>query len=354
MPGRKRARIEGEHPHGESKWLAPMLSAAGAAGATALGFAQFAPVAAYAGGYLGQKFKDITGYGAYTVRKNSLMAGDVPNVGNPATTENGMTISHKEFIGDVITGSTANTFTYTSYDITPTNAQLWEWLSQISVNFDEWKPEGIIFFFKSTSGSALNSVNTALGQVIMSTNYNPYNTPFSTKAEMESYEFTTSGDPSQDLIHAIECDPSQGSISTYYSNAGPASGFVQDKRFNTLGTFYIATNGFQGTSVNIGELWVSYQFTFLKSKLYSSLGMANDFLFFQTENNMAAGSSPFGNVGAVTTRNTAFPFSGFTYSATQAWLGPVSSTRVVFHFPVYAFKTTYRVSMNVKQTIDEK
>lgn len=326
----------------KSTWLAPMLSAGFGAGATALGFPAFAPAAGALGGYLGQKFKDITGYGDYTVNKNSIMSGTVPGVSNISYTPNALCVSHKEYIGDVITSKTAGAFAITSWTINPNNPQLWEWLSQIACNYEEWVPEGIVFYFKSTSGDALSSTNTALGTVIMATNYNYYNAPFTTKAEMESYEYCSNGPPCSDIMHGVECDPSQGSITTYYmdshnqnQNAG-----ILDQRFNILGTFYLATTGFQGTSVNIGELWVTYQVSLLKPKLYSSLGYAND--YFRMSGNMAAATtSGLFQIVTYAARNN-MPYT-VTNASTSLYLANGSNTGTIY-WPVYPFYTSYIVT----------
>lgn len=265
-PAKKRAR---------TTWLGPMLSAGFGAGATALGYGALAPYASAFGGFLGQKFKDITGYGAYTVRKNSLMSGDVPSVGNSSRIEGGLTISHREYLGDVISSATAGHFSTNTFVINPGNPQTWEWLSQIACNYEQWVPEGILFFYKSTSSNALNSINTNLGTVIMATQYDPFATDFTNKATMQAYEYSTAGCPSGDMIHMIECDPNQNPISVLdVRNPMSASG---DPRFADLGIFTIATDGIQGTSVPLGELWITYQVTLLKPKLYASLGRFNDY-----------------------------------------------------------------------------
>lgn len=327
-----------------STWLAPALSAGFAAGATGLGFGEFSGAAGAFGGYLGQKFKDITGYGDYNIRKNSLLSGTVPSVGNPTWTKNGLTISHKEYLGDVTTSSVAKTFAISDFILNPNSPQTWEWLSQIACNYEEWVPEGVLFYFKSTSGDALNSVDTSLGTVIMATNYNPYNKAFTTKAEMQGYEYSCSGPPSQDLIHMIECDPTEGSISTYYVssvNQNAAASSSMDARFNTMGIFYIATTGFQGTSVNIGELWVTYQVTLLKPKLYQSLGLANDYIYIYNESNYNTVSATVGLFYLTNSRihRQTMPFTGNTPSD-KLWFEP-SANAVTIHWPVFAFETYY-------------
>lgn len=214
---RKRTSVKGKKhkPSSKSLWLAPALGAGFAAGATALGFGALAPAASMFGNYVGQSLKDITGYGAYTLNKN-VLSGTVPSVGNTSRVEGGLTISHREYLGDIITSGVSGEFSIQQFTINPGNYRTWEWLTQIAMNYEQWIPEGILFMFKSTSADALNSINTALGTVIMATQYNPYDTPLDSKAQMESYEYSTSGRPSENIIHMIECDPMQGAISTYY------------------------------------------------------------------------------------------------------------------------------------------
>jgi len=327
-----------------SRWLAPALSAGFGAGVSAAGFGQFAGAASALGGAIGQKFFDITGYGDYTVNKNSLLSGTVPSVGNSSSHSDGLTISHREYLGDVITSKTAGDFAIASYTLNPNEPQTWEWLAQIACNYEEWVPEGILFYFKSTSGDALDSVNTALGTVIMATNYNPYNADFTSKAEMESYEFCTNGPPSCDLIHMVECDPHAGAISTYFMSSlnSSANAGIMDARFSQLGKFFIATTGFQGTSVNIGELWVTYQVTLLKPKLYESLGLANDFIQMNmTSHNVSVGVLPTG-VTSVRSDST-IPFSELTPSNDLYFVNSNSLTEI--HFPVYAYPTKYLITI---------
>ena len=335
-----------------------MLGAGGAAAAAYFGFPQYAGIASGLGHHLGQAIKNITGFGDYTVNKNSILTGQVPNVSNDPTVQ-GLTISHKEYIGDVITSPIPNTFSQCNYQLNLSNSQLWEWLAQIACNYEEWVPEGIVFYFKSTSCDSLNSTNTALGQVMMATLYNPYALPFTTKVEMESTEFCTSGLPSQDLMHPIECDPNQGAISTYFVNQlnqnANSQAKSQDLRFSNLGTFYIATQGLQAPSVNIGELWITYQVTLLKPKLFASLGLANDYWY--GENLTPIASSLAGNglldisVSPPFTVSNAnsIQFAGTSTAIAAAKSGSMwfaqGANSTTIHWPVYAFPAEYQVTL---------
>lgn len=57
--------------------------------------------------------------------------------------------------------------------------------------------EGMYLEYRTMSADALNSTNTALGQVIMSAQYNAGNPDFTNKQEMENYEGGVSVKPSQ-------------------------------------------------------------------------------------------------------------------------------------------------------------
>lgn len=342
-PSSKRPRIEGTNPSNEA-WLAPLLAGGFSMGASALGFAPLAPLAGLLGYGIGKTVKQITGYGDYKVNRNSLLHGNIPQVSNPPLGPNSTCIQYKEYLGDVISSVTAGKFAISKYVLNPSNAQLWEFLAQIACNYEEWRPEGICFIFRSTSADALNSVNTALGTVIMATNYNPYNPDFTTKGEMEAYEFCTAGVPSQDLIHMVECDPHQGAISLFFTNT-PQNQGNGDIRFNQLGTFYIATVGCQGTSVNLGELWVTYQISLLKPKLFQSLGLANDMIYIAGIAHDPVATGVIGPVGGTSYSKGTIPFSGWTASEKMYLSQSGSAARV--YFPVYAYTTTYMMIIAV-------
>lgn len=223
-------------------------------------------VGRYAGGGLHWLLKKITGFGDYKVSSNSLvLKGKVPAVF--ASDGRGTMIQHREYIGDVV-GSTA--FAVRAYPINAGMQDTFPWLSQIAANYEQYCVRGMIFEFKSTSANALNSTNTALGTVVMSTQYNSVNANFASKAQMENHEFSTSGKPSESFMHPIECARGETPISCLYTRVGTVpSG--QDARLYDLGVMNIATVGMQAAAV-IGELHVIYDIELLKPRLFDSLG----------------------------------------------------------------------------------
>lgn len=204
------------------------------------------------------------------MKNNSLLEGNgVPKV---HATRRGVVISHREFLGD-ITGSTG--FVSRNYAINPGSQNTFPWLSNIAAMFQSYKIKGMIFEFNSTSADALNSVNTALGTVIMSTQYNVALPFLTSKAEMEQYEYTVSGRPSRNLTHCIECDPDLQVMEHLFTRTGalPAG---QDYQFYDWGNFQLATVGMQAEAT-IGELWVSYEIEFIKPRIASGGCWPGDF-----------------------------------------------------------------------------
>lgn len=255
----------------KSRWLGPALGAGIGTGLVASGFGELAPSGRRFGGWLGNVIKTATGFGEYNIRQNSLYEGaQVPFVENRPTV-NGTTISHREYVMDVITSPVPGAFHSEQFYINPALSTTFEWMAQIAANYEEYILEGMLFVFRSMSADALNSTNTALGNVVMATQYNTYQPIFSNKAEMESHAYSMSCKPSQDMVHPIECDPHQSSITTFFTRNGLVPDGA-DRRLYDVGRFEIATCGFQAASVNIGELHITYQVTLMKPRLWSALG----------------------------------------------------------------------------------
>jgi hypothetical protein len=255
-----------------------------------------------AGDWLGR----ITGMGAYAVSKNSLYQPNQaqgPPVFNPGSE---VIVNKREYLADVITSATAGNFSLASYAINPGLNATFPWLSALANNFEQYSIEGMVFEFKSTSAMALNSVNTALGTVIMATNYDVADPNFISKQQMEMHQYSTSCAPSVSMIHPIECAKNEKILSNLY-NRSTAVASGDDLRFYDFGNFQIATVGMQGTSVNIGELWISYSIKLLKPRLPSAI-------------------SSVGGVAhlALTGATTSFPI-GATLAYTSGFNSPLNS-----------------------------
>jgi len=186
-------------------------------------------------------------------------------------------------------------FTNFNLNLNPGLSSTFPWLSTVASSYEEYEFLGLIFEFKSTSAVAVNSTNTALGVVIMATDYDSLDANFVSKQQMEAQQFTTSSVPSQSFMHGIECRARANVLSSLYTCAGvvPAGA---DQRFYDLGNFQLAVSGMQAASV-IGELWVSYHVLLRKPQLPDGPeGGAH----VQSNGATATAASPFGGNPIIT------------------------------------------------------
>lgn len=303
-----------------------------------------------AGGALGnlaeQGIKSLFGFGDYEVKRNVIwdqMKGqDPPKMENPIKGKSDCVIRHREYIGDIISSSSANTFNLQSFNLNPGLPASFPWLATIAQQYEQYEFEGIVYEFKSMAADALNSTNIALGTVIMGTEYNSALPNFINKQQMENHEFSSSCKPACSSFHPIECARSETALPISYVRTGavPANA---DIRMYDLGNFQIATTGFQGTSVNCGELWCTYQIRFKKPISNAALG--NNLLtdHFQLSGTIAT-ATPLGttstavagsNLGVVLFNNHSVQFPNWIQNGTYKidWVVVGISGAVAFSGP---------------------
>jgi len=188
-------------------------------------------------------------------------SGPVANFGS-----NEIRVRHREFLGP-INGTTS--FLSTSYPLNPGMSTTFPWLSQLAANYEQYKMHGCVFQFVTTSATAVSSTNTALGQVVMATDYDALDNPYASSRAMLASLYSNYGVPCRDLVHTIEC-ASRKSFSEvlYVRNTAPPTG--ADLRLYDVGNFQLATEGMQAGVTQIGGLWVSYDVTFMKPQLQDS------------------------------------------------------------------------------------
>jgi len=209
------------------------------------------------------------GHGDYELKSNSLVKAVQSGTQIPVFTKDGRRgtrIVEREYIGDVISSGTSNTFNVVKYRVNPADPASFPWLSVIAQQYDEWEPNGIIYEYKTTSGT-FNGSTQALGIVTMMTDYDVRDdTPFS-KLQMENADYACSTVASNNLEHGLECDPNERPARVLYTGATSPTDSA-NARFSDLGNFYIATSGVSGAGVVLGELWISYDVTLYKKQLF--------------------------------------------------------------------------------------
>ncbi|QMW68666.1 capsid protein [Crucivirus-122] len=249
---------------------APKSRAVGeAAGAALGGMVKYIPggapfaapaaiLASKLGGYLGNKIGSYMGFGEYTVKNNSLVIPEGNSPGQMHSDGKRTRICHREYITDIISSGTTGQFRLQSFQMQPGNNLIFPWLSSVALSFQKYKVHGAIVEFKSGSGDAINGTNTALGEVIISSNYNCADSNFVNRMQMENTQYCSSAKPSVSFVHIIECDPSLQAQETLYVSPSlvPQAGLgINDINFVNV---QVATVGVQGTNVNLGSLYITY------------------------------------------------------------------------------------------------
>jgi len=219
------------------------------------------------GSAAGSSLARLFGHGDYTVKSNSLVSDlSGPTIPKFANEGRAIRVREREYLGDVLSSGTPGAFDLQSYAVNPTDPKTFPWLSLIAPLFDEWEPHGIVFEFVSTS-SEFNGASQALGAVIMATDYDSYDPLYTSKQQMENADYACSTKPSCNLIHGLECDPKERPIKVLYTE--PSAN--QPITFTNLANFQIATQGMSNAQVNLGELWISYDISFLKKQITPQL-----------------------------------------------------------------------------------
>lgn len=217
---------------------------------------------------LGGQMARITGFGDYEVKNNTLLAPSVvPDFGL-----NSVRITHKEYLGNVM-GSTA--FVGKTYYINPGLSETFPWLSGIARNYQQFRVNGLIFQYVSTSAYALGTTNSALGKVILATNYNAEDPPFTATTGMLATQFSTYCRPADSIMHALECARGETASNLLYVRTD-LDGNNKDKRLTDLGFTEVAREGMQSTT-EVGGLWISYDITLLKPILNPQNAMSDGF-----------------------------------------------------------------------------
>lgn len=248
---------------------------------------KYGPMAAQVAGSYFRRL--ITGFGDYKIHGNSIMGLEPPEIRN---TNAGMIIRHREFLTDI---TSATSFTLSSYSINPGLTGSFPWLSQVAQSFEQYRFRGIVYEFKTMSSDVIlsSSTSTALGSVVMATQYDVYDPPFANKYTMENYQFANSSKPSVTFLHPVECARKQQPLEMLYvRGGGGATG--GDLRLYDLGIFNLAAVGMQAATGVIGELWVTYEIELFKPKLNESTG--SEVLTSHYASNNTAITTPFINM----------------------------------------------------------
>ncbi len=218
------------------------------------------------GKWLGSGIGQIFGSGDYQMVGSSPEYNVLTNdrqIPKFTSTDRTNVVCHREYLG-TITGSDG--FLNREFRLNPGDDKTFPWLSTIATSYQEYRFHGLIFEFRSLLTDYVP--NGAPGVTIFATNYNSTRPAYTSKIAMENSEFAVSTKPTVNMVHAIECKPSETVLERLYVR--DSNDTTEDSKFYDLGKTQFATQGnplVGGNPVMLGELWVSYCVEFFKPKL---------------------------------------------------------------------------------------
>ena len=220
-------------------------------------------LAGQAGDWLGDKASAWFGRGDYELKSNSVLGsdGEVIRFGPEGDS---VRIKNREYIGPVM-GSAPFNMQYV-LTLNPGNMVTFPHLSKLAQFYQQYTFMGVVFMYKSTSGESTNSADTAIGEIIMSTNYNASEAPYENKVQMYAAEYTNSNKPSSSQAHGIECAPFSNGLETRYIRHGDPTEDKEDPKSYDYGKFQLAVQGTNPSVTQTGELWVTYDVILKKSR----------------------------------------------------------------------------------------
>jgi len=175
------------------------------------------------------------------------------------------TVSHVEFIGDVI-GS--DVFQTTSYRIQPGIPGLFPWGNSVAQCFQQYDLLGMIAEYREQSTPYTTS--GTLGTVMMSNSYDVNLPPLADTLTVLNNDYTTSEAQTVSFIHPVECAPSKSVTEMKFIRTLNNSDLaLEDFRLNDVGLFQVSVEGCPAEAVGkpIGKLYVSYKIRFHKPSL---------------------------------------------------------------------------------------
>jgi len=225
-----------------------------------------------AGRWLGSGIGQIFGSGDYTLAgpaPSSNILTNAAQIPKFSTTKATNVVCHREYLTDIT--STTSFFNRT-YRLNPGEDNTFPWLATIAQSYQQYKFHGMIFEFRPLITDFVTSGSP--GYLIMATDYNAAEPPFDSKQEMENTEYSASCKPTLNLIHGIECAPSETSLPIKYVRTSRP---VTEQQNYDMGSFQLATSNPALTAGTVlGELWVTYCVEFFKPILPNTTGGAID------------------------------------------------------------------------------
>jgi hypothetical protein len=199
----------------------------------------------------------LQGSGGYS------MDGDMtpsPQVGSFAQGEvDSIRIRKREYLGAIL-GSAG--IAIKSLVINAGDPATFPSLSRVAMNYEQYKMNGCVFWFKSTSGESSSVGDTAIGEIIMASQSDSAEVAPTNKQQLVSTDGSVQNKPSLSSCYGVEC----ADVSVLKIRHGDPNERIEAASLYDVGRFFIATEGMNAATTRVGELWVTYDCTLIRSR----------------------------------------------------------------------------------------
>lgn len=223
----------------------------------------------------------VTGQGDYAMGggggavDNAIVGAGLSSAGIPsfAPHQSEYTMSKVEFLQDIYAPLEAGAFQNQVVVIQPGLQESFPWLGLVAPQFEEYEMRQLMYHWRPMV-TDFNSGTGQCGEIIMATQYNPSDAPFTDTLRAKSYDMAMSSKTSVAMNHGVECAPQLNSgAAGKYIRVGPVEADADIKQYD-LGNLNLIVSGTPSAynGQKLGELWCSYTLTLRKPKLPVTTG----------------------------------------------------------------------------------
>jgi len=220
---------------------------------------------------IGKKLQKLIGRGDYSLEGsqtsvNSLIKGHPSAYSSFGDNHAETVVEYREYIGDLATGTVTpqvagtllgadvNLF-YQTFNVNPGDPTVFPWFNKIATRYEEYKFDGLIFEYVSTT-SPYNT-NSAMGEVIITSQDNVTATELTTRQSMFNTEMCCTARLDRNIMYGVEC---KSQAQNWYYVKGNASAATPANLQDFVKVYFASqvAASFPSNSV-LGEIWVTYR-----------------------------------------------------------------------------------------------
>lgn len=228
-------------------------------------------LAKWLGGIAEKYFPSLSGMGDYRelpakmstpIASNTLLGLTTPDaqqIPSMHRTSEGTRVTRREYLGKI--DMTAQ-YKCLTRKITPSNPNVFPWLSRMAPLYSRWLPLGIVFELKSLTPMT-SSGTASMGAMGMSAGYDVYAPSPASMDQALNSTFAVSDKPSNSMLFPIECDPKETASEPFFIQA-PGLISPPDKHLYEMANLNIVTEGAASDYSAAAQLWITYDMLLLQ------------------------------------------------------------------------------------------